>query len=159
MKKLLLVLLFVPLVSFGQTKEGLQLCILSQDLSNNFSNSIIAEEGLNKILSVVSLAKNFTLVSCDKINNAEAWSYKGERYILYDKAFMKSINSKTNNWSNLTILAHEVGHHLNNHTIDLTMLKLVSAKSKDLKRKQELEADEFAGNIMAKLDAPLSEVL
>ena len=147
------------MVSFGQMKEGLELCILSQELSNKFSNSTFAEEALDKILSVVSLAKNFTLVPCDKINNAEAWSYKGERYILYDKDFMEVINSETNNWSNLTILAHEVGHHLNNHTIDLTMLDIVSQKSKELRRKQELEADEFAGNIMAKLGAPLNEVL
>ena len=159
MKKLLILLLIVPIAGICQTKEGLEICILSQELSSRFSNSTKADEALDKILSVVSLAKNFTLVPCDKINNAQAWSYKGERYILYDKAFMKAINSKTNNWSNLTILAHEVGHHLNNHTIDLTMLEIVSQKSKKLLRKQELEADEFAGNIMAKLGAPINEVL
>ena len=33
---------------------------------------------------------------CSEINNAIATTYKGIRYILYDKAFMRLINSRTN---------------------------------------------------------------
>jgi len=73
---------------------------------------------------------------------------------------MRLINSRTNDWSSLTILAHEVGHHINGHALDLTMFfgKVVEPKSLEAKRKQELEADEFAGFIMAKLGAPLKQV-
>jgi|TARA_B110000914_G_scaffold42538_1_gene35859 hypothetical protein len=42
MKKLLLVLLFVPLISFGQTKEELQLCLAMQS-SNFMSDSEAAD--------------------------------------------------------------------------------------------------------------------
>ncbi|WP_188616342.1 hypothetical protein [Cloacibacterium rupense] len=40
------------------------------------------------------------------------------RYIVYDKPFLDEIskNVKTN-WSNTMILAHEIGHHLNGHTL------------------------------------------
>ncbi len=134
----------------------MELCLAIQ--GSSFYSDTEAENALDKILSVVSLAKNFSLVPCDNINNAFATSYKGERFILYDKAFMKKINLRTNDWSNLTILAHEVGHHLNNHAVDLALYKMVEPKTLAKKRKQELEADEFSGFIMAKLGASLNQV-
>ena len=158
MKKLILLLLIVPFVSFGQTKEELQLCLFAQ--ANSFSLDNEAENALDRILGVIGASKNFVLTPCSEINNALATSYKGIRYILYDKAFMRLINSRTNDWSSLTILAHEVGHHINGHALDLTMYAggLVEAKSLAAGRKQELEADEFAAFVMAKLGAPLNQV-
>ena len=146
------------MVSFGQTKEELQLCLAAQ--SNSFTSDSEADNALDRILGVIGASKNFVLTPCSEINNALATSYKGIRYILYDKAFMRLINSRTNDWSSLTILAHEVGHHINGHALDLTMYAggVVEAKSLAAKRKQELEADEFAGFIMAKLGAPLNQV-
>ncbi len=81
MKNLLLVLLFVPLISFGQTKDEIELCIAFQ--TKSFYSNTEAENALDKILSVTGLKKNFTLTPCDRINNAIAVSLKGERYILY----------------------------------------------------------------------------
>ena len=46
-----------------------------------------------------------------------AISLKGIRYIYYNQDFMKEITSRTNYWSNMSILAHEVGHHINGLTI------------------------------------------
>ena len=91
MKKLLLVLLFVPLISFGQTKEELQLCLAMQ--SSNFMSDSEAENALDKILNTIGASANFVLTPCSEINNAVATSYKGIRYILYDKEFMQLINS------------------------------------------------------------------
>ena len=158
MKKLLLILMFVPLVSFGQTKEELQLCLAVQ--TNSFSTDTEADDALDRILNVIGASKNFVLTPCSEINNVIATSYKGIRYILYDKAFMRTINSRTNDWSSLTILAHEVGHHINGHALDLTMYAggVVEAKSLAAKRKMELEADEFSAFIMAKLGAPLNKI-
>lgn len=156
MKKLLF-LLFIPFVTFSQTTDGVDICLALQ--SNSFTTDAEAERALTRIMNASGLAKNFALIPCDNISNAVAVSYRGERYIIYDKKFMSLISSRTNDWSNLTILAHEVGHHLNGHSIDLSMAKIVEPKSLAEKRKQELEADEFAGFIMAKLGAPLSSVL
>ena len=159
MKKLLLLLLLVPIVSFGQTKEELQLCLAMQ--SSNFMSDSEAENALDKILNTIGASKNFVLTPCSEINNAAATSYKGIRYILYDKEFMQLINSRTNNWSSLAILAHEVGHHINGHALDITMYAggVVEAKSLANKRKQELEADEFAGFVLARLGADLNNAL
>ena len=158
MKKLILLLLFVPIVSFGQTKEELQLCLVAQ--SSSFTTDYEAENALDRILNVIGASKNFVLTPCSEINNAMATSYKGIRYILYDKKFMKLINSRTNDWSSLFILAHEVGHHINGHALDLTMYAggVVEAKTLEARRKQEIEADEFAAFIMAKLGAPLNSL-
>ena len=112
MKKLLLLLL-VPMVSFGQTKEELELCLAMQ--SSNFMTDSEAENALDKILNTIGASKNFVLTPCSEINNAAATSYKGIRYILYDKEFMQLINSRTNNWSSLAIIAQGVGHHINGH--------------------------------------------
>ena len=86
MKKLFLLLLLVPMVSFGQTKEGLELCLAMQ--SSNFMSDSEAENALDKILNTIGASKNFVLTPCSEINNAAATSYKGIRYILYDKEFM-----------------------------------------------------------------------
>lgn len=44
---------------------------------------------------------------------------------------MDLISKSTNDWSNLFILAHEVGHHINGHSIDIILYAgdLVESKS------------------------------
>ena len=109
-------------------------------------------------MSVIGASKRFVLQPCSNINNAIAASYKGIRYIFYDRDFMSSVNSG-NNWKNLFILAHEVGHHINGHSLDLVLyaVEVVEPKTLANKRKQELEADEFAGFILGKLGATLEQ--
>ena len=97
------------------------------------------------------------LQPCDNINNAVATSFKGIRYILYDRDFMDSLDNGSN-WGNLFILAHEVGHHINGHSLDLVLYAADAVESVSLSqsRIQELEADEFAGFVLAKLGGPIS---
>lgn len=164
MKKLLIILFFVShFISvdtfsqeYGNSIDPLKLCVAIQ--SNNFISDVEAENALDRILSVIGASKRFVLQPCDNINNAVAISYKGIRYILYDKAFMNSL-SRGNNWSNLFILAHEVGHHVNGHSLDLVLYaaEVLEAETLASRRQQELEADEFAGFVLGKLGASLSE--
>ena len=160
MKKLLLLLLFIPLVSFGQDygndSDALKLCTAIQ--TNSFISDSKADNALDRILSVIGASKRFVLQPCDNINNAVATSYKGIRYILYDKDFMDSLDSG-DNWSNLFILAHEVGHHINGHSLDILLYAAEAVEPETLanQRQQELEADEFAGFILGKLGATLKQ--
>lgn len=157
MKKLLLVLLFIPLLCFGQTKVELSLCLGMQ--ARSFISSSEAKSALDKILSVVdNYNQNFVMIPCSEINNAAAIKYNGVRYILYDKEFMKKISSYTNDWSNLFILAHEVGHHYYDHTQDIASTSF-EEKSLQTLRDQELEADSFAGSILNKLGASIDQTL
>ena len=160
MKKLILLLLFIPLVSFGQDygndADALKLCTAIQ--ANSFTSDSKADNALDRILSVIGASKRFVLQPCNNINNAVATSYKGIRYILYDRDFMNSLDFG-DNWSNLFILAHEVGHHINGHSLDILLYAAEAVEPETLanKRKQELEADEFAGFILAKLGATLEQ--
>ncbi len=141
---------------YGNSIDPLKLCVAIQ--SNNFISDVEAENALDRILSVIGASKRFVLQPCDNINNAVAISYKGVRYILYDKEFMNSISSG-DNWVNFFILAHEVGHHVNGHSLDLVLYaaEAVEAETLASRRQQELEADEFAGFVLGKLGASLSE--
>jgi hypothetical protein len=148
-------------VSFGQKSndaDALKLCVALQ--STNFTTDAEAEDAVNKILSVIGASQKPTLQACSNINNAVAAVYKGQRYILYDRDFMNSLTAGSNKyWSNMFILAHEVGHHINGHSLDIVLYAsdIIDPKSLEEKRKQELEADEFAGFVLAKLGASLSQ--
>lgn len=159
MLKRIIVLLFFVQVSFGQTKEGIEICLAAQKYANSFITDKEAENALDKILSVIGASKNFTLQPCDEISNALAITYNGNRYILYDKKFMQLIAQYTNNWSNIFILAHEVGHHINGHTRDAALAGVLSDSSLEKQRQEELEADKFAGFVLAKLGASLNQTV
>ena len=151
-------LMFFYFQTFAQSKDELDLCMVIQ--ANSFTSNTEAENALDRILDVIGVSKNFVLTPCDKISNAVATAYKGTRYILYDREFMNLISKNTNDWSNLFIFAHEVGHHINGHSIDLLLYTndVVDAPSLEKSRKQELEADEFAAFVLAKLGANLSQL-
>ena len=158
MKNFLYILvLLISFSSFGQNnKDALRLCSVLQ--SNSFSSNSAAEDSLERILGTIGASKRFVLQPCSNINNAAATSYKGIRYILYDPDFMNTLNYG-NNWGNLFILAHEVGHHINGHSLDLVLYAADAVESVSLaqSRQQELEADEFAGFVLARLGGSLSE--
>ena len=160
----LIILLFSPLLLIGQIntfegnqKDASELCNIYQGYvsGNNFVSDINAEKALNKVLSVIGASKRIALMPCNKIDNCIAITSKGIRYILFDKEFMKDISNNTNSWSNLSILAHEVGHHINGHSLDLIVYANDGASPPSLaeSRQMELEADEFSGFIMYKLGA------
>ena len=106
-----------------------------------------AENAVIKILNPLGLPHNFILVPCANIKNAVAVTAKdGLRYIVYDKIFMQNINLVTTDWSSVSILAHEIGHHLCGHTLNVATSLLDQ-------RQKELEADEFSGFILSKMGA------
>lgn len=110
------------------------------------SGTTEAKTIIANIVRVLGLKQNFK-VQAANIPNAAAVVYKGERYILYNPSFIKNLISRTGNeWAAISVLAHEIGHHLNGHTLD----GIGSRPDK------ELEADEFSGFVLAKMGAPLS---
>ena len=162
MKKLIFVLLLIPTISFCQDNnnaDAIKLCALLQ--SNSFSTDAGAEDAVNKILSIIGASQKPVLQPCSNINNAVAVVYKGQRYILYDREFMNSLSRGVNTyWTNMFILAHEIGHHINGHSLDLLLYtnEVVNPKSLEEKRKQELEADEFAGFVLGKLGSTINQM-
>lgn len=100
-----------------------------------------------KIVDVSGLKQNFT-VRVAPVPNASAVIADGQRYILFNPLFMHELAALNGRiWPALSVLAHEVGHHLNGHTL-----------SADGSRPAiELEADYFSGFVLQRLGAPAAE--
>ena len=158
------ILIVIPFLTFtqsgsyyGNPSDASELCGIRVQASNSFSSNQEAQKALDKIIAVTGISKRFALYQCSGINNCEAITFRGIRYIFYDQNFMKSITASAGSWTNLSILAHEVGHHVNAHSLD--WLALASGEIKGItleqKRQQEIEADEFSGFVLAKLGATL----
>ena len=89
----------------------------AQDRVTEFASEPEARHMVNLIVDVVGLKPNFT-VKAGHVDNAAAVISNGKRYILYNPIFIKQIkNAVKTDWGSMSILAHEVGHHLNGHTL------------------------------------------
>ncbi len=148
-------IMFGQACQYGSSADASELCAFYR--GNDFSIDKNAEIALDKILAVTGMSKRFVLKECNEISNCVAISYNGIRYILYDKSFMEEIAKSTSSWSSLSIFAHEIGHHVNGHSLDLLIYaaEVVNAPSLAESRQMELEADEFSGFVMYKLGASL----
>lgn len=141
----------------SSVQDASKLCRFIQ--GNSFASNRDAESALNKILNATGMSRRFVLLPCTEIENCMAASYKGTRYILYDPDFMTRISGYTSDWSGLSILAHEIGHHVNGHAVDALVLESSSARPPSLaeSREMELEADRYSGFVMHKLGATLQQ--
>ena len=160
MKKIIFFLFVVNVFSqdldYGNDITSLKICAAVQ--STSFSSSTAADNALDKILNVIGASKRFVVQECGNINNAIALTFNGVRYIMYDPEFLAMLNY-SDDWTNMFILAHEVGHHINGHTVDivLTLNDNIRGITPSQSRIQELEADEFAGFALGRLGASLSQ--
>ncbi|RSK23988.1 M48 family metalloprotease [Hymenobacter metallilatus] len=103
---------------------------------------------LREITDVVGLKPRFQLRATTEVQNAAAVVYGGQRYLLYNPQFVAAVNrAGRTDWAGISILAHEMGHHLNGHT-----LRPGGSNPTD-----ELEADEFSGFVLRKMGASMAE--
>ena len=100
MKKLLLILLCLPIIGFGQackysgSLDVSEICDYVR--GNHFASDKNARDALNKILNATKSKQKFAIKECSNISNAVATIYNGINYILYDKEFMNIIAENTN---------------------------------------------------------------
>jgi hypothetical protein len=113
----------------------------------DFSRPEDPQQLVTEIMNAVGLKTDFILKPAN-VTNIEAAVFKHKRYIFYNPEFMSWINKATNDkWAAIALLAHEIGHHLNGHTL----------KKRGNSQLPELEADEFAGLVLHKLGASLEQ--
>lgn len=102
---------------------------------------------INSILAATGLSIDFKIMAAP-IKNAFAIIIANQRYLVYDPSLLTSVDLHSGSyWSSMSILAHEIGHHLLGHT-----LKATGSNPKD-----ELEADRFSGFIIYRLGGSLEE--
>jgi hypothetical protein len=118
------------------------------DTIYNFQSSEEALIIVKRITGAVGLEPNFELLQAN-IPNAAAVIYEQKRYILYSLVFIEKIRQTATDWAALTIMAHEVGHHLNGDTLN-------DAGSRPT---LELRADKFAGHAVRRVGGTLDQAL
>lgn len=128
---------------FGTTINEKEICDLVA-----FSTRPEVSIAVENIVKRSGLKQNFYVMECPNTDNCFAATRNGERLIVYDSRFFNRLNTVTKtDWAAMSILAHEIGHHLQGHTI----------KSGGSDHTRELEADEFSGFVMYQMGANLSE--
>ena len=141
---------------YGNSQMGEDICVRS----GNYTNDVSVERLVAQIVEKFGTKNAFLIIPCDRTPNAQATiDQNGRPYILYNPEFLKSVKSlnftstsipsNMTNWETITVLAHEIAHHLNFH--------LVNPHPDATFRSMELEADETAGFILYKLGATLEE--
>ena len=112
-----------------------------------FSSDSEAENTIRDIVNASGLAQNFKIMAAG-VPNAAAVVRGTERFILYNQYFIQNMKKRANNsWAPISIMAHEVGHHLNGHTL----------ANQGSRPKIELEADYYSGFILQKMGATLDD--
>jgi hypothetical protein len=111
-----------------------------------FGSEKEAEAAVDKIIKPLGLVRRFVIRSSD-VPNAAAVIRGEDRFLLYNEEFMERIRRTEPDWAALSVMAHEVGHHLNGHT-------LIPGGSRP---GIELEADKFSGFVLASMGATLEK--
>jgi hypothetical protein len=137
--------------SMGEFAIGDHTCsYFGEDIPSNittFASTNDATTIINNIIAVSGLAQNFQIRS-GGVPNAAAVVQDNKRFILYNQSFMIQTRRQTGSqWGPISIMAHEVGHHLNGDTLD----GLGSRPAKELK------ADYFSGFILQKLGSDIQD--
>jgi len=111
-----------------------------------------AKEAVAKILMYTGLEPNFVIMATTlkSVKNVITYIKGTKRYIEYNPDFIKDLKLKSNtNWAAVSVLAHEIGHHLLGHTLDYGVIN----------PDNEIEADKFSGFILCKMGASLDQTI
>lgn len=107
-----------------------------------------------EIMKFTGLPQNFEVMPHPEVPNAAAVILVGadklpHRVIAYNESFMAEVQQATqnNDWAPISIMAHEVAHHLSGHTI----------QPGGSQPPTELEADKFSGYVLYKMGAQLAD--
>ena len=110
---------------------------------------------IDMVMQFTGLPTNFYITEAD-IPNAAAVLFPDENNVLvrvigFNPEFIDSVNSMVggNKWAAVSIMAHEVGHHLSGHTL----------QPGGSQPPIELEADKFSGFVLQKMGASLDDAL
>jgi len=94
---------------------------------------------VTQILLATGSERNFELVQCN-VESVAAILSDGKRFLLYSQDFYLKLPQNERALA-YGLLAHEIGHHVNEHTFDPAF-----------REKEELEADFFVGYALSKVE-------
>lgn len=107
-----------------------------------FEPSDAIQKSVQDIVEASGLTPRRFTVKSANVPNAAAEIAGSERKVLYSARFINQLESATGSkWAAISVLAHEVAHHLDGHTLKLD----------EQRPRLELEADRFSGFVVCKL--------
>lgn len=107
-----------------------------------------AKDAVHRIVRHSGLPPNFTVREEPGVRTAIAYIKDKQRVIAYNPAFIaRIVDSSATDWSAVSVLAHEVGHHLMGHTLDPDAVH----------PGDELSCDRYSGFILAAMGVSLQE--
>jgi hypothetical protein len=126
--------------------------ILPQDICpqmQGFVSDSHAEKVIGQFAQKMGqINSKFKVMQCGNTDNCFATVIEGQPYIIYDRDFLNRVEETTQtDWAAVSILAHEIGHHANFHTIDGT----------GSRPEKEMEADYFSGFWLHEMGASLEQ--
>jgi hypothetical protein len=127
--------------------EPVRVAAVGQDLPSDCRDMVA------QIMKFTGLPQNFTVVEAPVPNAAAIILLDDQkvpqRVIAFNKDFLDIVRSATggNGWAPISIMAHEIGHHLSGHTIT----------PGGSQPPTELEADKFSGFVLYKMGASLDD--
>ncbi|MFH2094369.1 MAG: hypothetical protein ABIJ16_01615 [Bacteroidota bacterium] len=108
-----------------------------------------AKEAVAKIMKYTGLEPDFLIIE-GTVSTVVAYIRNNKRYIEYNPDFIKRVRNMTRtDWAAVSVLAHEIGHHLLGHTL----------RYKGTNPGNELAADKFSGYILYQMGASLEETV
>ena len=117
------------------------------------ASSSDGEAVVRTIMRFTGLPQNFKVME-GPVPNAAAMIVLGPdelpvRVIAYNVTFMDQVREATrnNDWASISVMAHEIGHHLSGHTL------MRGGSQPPI----ELEADKFSGFVLQKMGARLED--
>lgn len=115
-----------------------------------FSSDVAMEARVDSLVGLAGLDRNFVVATAN-IPKAAAAIVAPNRMLLYSQEdFQETGNRATTNWNHLAVLCHQLSHLLLQHT-----LTTIPAERK----REELEADQFAGTLLHAFGSTLDQSL
>jgi len=113
----------------------------------SFASDMEAQDAVARVMNYTGLPQNFDIMAAN-VPNAAAVIRGERRLILYNQGFMERVaNATSNDWAAISIMAHEIGHHLSGHTLE----------AGGSRPKIELESDRFSGYVLQRMGASLDD--
>ena len=116
-----------------------------EDELYSFASSDEARALVAEIMSTVGLVPRFTVFAAN-VPNAAAVIEGEERLIVYSEHWIQNTIAD-DRWAAISLMAHEIAHHLNGHTLE----------AGGSRPPTELEADSFAGFAVGRLGGSLRD--
>ena len=133
--------------------------VILAKIPTDFSSLTNVQIKLQQLKAYFNKSVDFK-IGLTNINTAAAVNSNSENYILYNEKFYYELQRQAGTeWGPLSVFAHEIAHHLENHLLPNQYSGRVGSQTKQQGQTliQELEADWFSGRILAKMGATQSE--